>query len=150
MGIMSRWLNGPAQHSLDRRAAAAGQPTGRKAKSIMLGYKFRGLTDVNRRRDRRVVVSMPATVNRKPVLLKDISLGGLAFISDVKRFKVGKDVLIEIDVPEEGRVKIGACIVRKRGEHEYGVAFTGLSADAFRLIEHLETGHSRRLAPAYC
>lgn len=114
----------------------------------MFGYKFRGLTDVNRRRDRRIVVSLPATVNRKPVLLKDISLGGLAFISETRRFKVGVDVLVEIDVPEEGCVKIGACIVRKRGKSEYGAAFTGLSVQAFRLIEHLETGHHRRLAVA--
>jgi hypothetical protein len=115
----------------------------------MLGYKFRGLTEVNRRRDRRVVVSLPATVNLKPVLLKDISLGGLAFITDTAKFKVGDDVLIEIDVPDQGRVKIGACIVRQYGHGEYGVAFTGLSADAFRLIEHLEMGHHRRPAPVY-
>lgn len=112
----------------------------------MFGYKFRGLTDVNRRRDRRLVVSLPATVNRKPVLLKDISLGGMGFISETKRFKVGADVLVEIQLPDEGFVKIGACIVRKRGKTEYGAAFTGLSVQAFRLIEHLEIGHHRRLA----
>ena len=87
----------------------------------MLGYRFRGLTDVNRRRDRRVVVSLPATVNRKPVLLKDVSLGGLGFISEAAKFKVGSDVLIEIDVPEEGRVKIGASVVRCYGNDEYEV-----------------------------
>ena len=112
----------------------------------MFGYKFRGLTDVNRRRDRRIVVSLPTTVNRKPVLLKDISLGGMGFISETKRFKVGADVLVEIQLPDEGYVKIGACIVRKRGKTEYGAAFTGLSVQAFRLIEHLEIGHHRRLA----
>jgi hypothetical protein len=110
----------------------------------MLGYKFRGLTATNRRRDRRIVVSLPATVNRKPVLLKNMSLGGLAFLSDEAKFEIGDDVLIELDAFGEGHVKIGASIVRTRGKHEYGVAFTGLSADAFRLIEHLETGHHRR------
>ena len=114
----------------------------------MFGYKFRGLTDVNRRRDRRIVVSLPATVNRKAVLLKDISLGGMAFISEMKRFKVGADVMVEITLPDEGCVKIGACIVRKRGKTEYGAAFTGLSVQAFRLIEHLEVGHHRRPAVA--
>ncbi len=112
----------------------------------MLGYKFRGLTDTNRRKDRRVVVSLPATVNRKPVLLKNMSLGGLAFIADEVKFEIGDDVLIELDVPGEGHVKIGASIVRTREKHEYGAAFTGLSADAFRLIEHLELGHHHRLA----
>jgi len=112
----------------------------------MLGYKFRGLTATNRRRDRRIVVSLPATVNRKPVLLKNMSLGGLAFLSDEAKFEIGDDVLIELDAFGEGHVKIGASIVRTRGKHEYGVAFTGLSADAFRLIEHLEMGHHRRPA----
>lgn len=116
----------------------------------MFGYKFRGLTDVNRRRDRRIIISLPARVNRKPVLLKDISLGGLAFISEMKRFKVGADVLVEIELPDEGCVKIGACIVRKHGKSEYGAAFTGLSVKAFRLIEHLEVGYHRRPAAAYC
>lgn len=92
------------------------------------------------------MVSLPTTVNRKPVLLKDISLGGLAFISETKRFKVGADVVVEIQLPE-GCVKIGACIVRKRGKSEYGAAFTGLSVEAFRVIEDLEIGH-RRLAAA--
>jgi hypothetical protein len=112
----------------------------------MLGYKFRGLTATNRRRDQRIVVSLPATVNRKPVLLMNMSLGGLAFMSEEAKFEIGEDVLIELNVIGEGHVKIGASIVRRRGTHEYGVAFTGLSADAFRLIEHLETGHHRRLA----
>jgi c-di-GMP-binding flagellar brake protein YcgR len=114
----------------------------------MFGYKFRGLADVNRRRDRRIVVSLPTTVNQKPVLLKDISLGGLAFISEMKRFKVGADVLVEIQLPDEGCIKVGACVVRKRGKSEYGAAFTGLSVQAFRLIEDIETGHHRRLATA--
>lgn len=111
----------------------------------MLGYKFRGLTATNCRRDRRIVVSLPATVNRKPVLLMNISLGGLAFMAEEAKFEIGDDVLIEFDVFGEGHVKIGGSIVRNRGTHEYGVAFTGLSADAFRLIEHLETGHHGRL-----
>jgi hypothetical protein len=114
----------------------------------MFGYKFRGLTDVNRRKDRRIVVSLPTTVNRKPVLLKDISLGGLAFISEMKRFKVGADVVVEIQLPGDGCIRVGACIVRKRGKSEYGASFTGLSVQAFRLIEDLETGHNRRLATA--
>lgn len=110
----------------------------------MLGYKFQGVTAANRRKDRRIVVSLPATVNRKAVLLKNISLGGLAFMADEVKFEVGDDVLIELDLPGEGHIKIGASIVRTRGRQEYGVAFTGLSADAFRMIEHLEMGHHRR------
>jgi len=110
----------------------------------MLGYKFKGLTAVNRRRDRRIPVSVPATANGLPVMLKDISLGGLAFITKRSRHAIGDEVLIQLDLSDLGRVKIGASIVRVQGKNEYGVAFIGLSADAFRLIETLELGKYRR------
>lgn len=111
----------------------------------MLGYKFRGVTAVNRRRDRRIPVSLPAKVNGETVLLKDISLGGLAFISDEAEFEVGDDVLVDLHIREIGHVNIGACVVRTDGKHEYGVAFMGLSSDAFKLIENLEMGQYRRV-----
>lgn len=104
----------------------------------MLGYKFKGLTAVNRRRDRRIPVSLPARVNGVSVLLKDISLGGLAFISESARFDLHDDVLIELDVFDVGSIRIGAVIVRTKGKYEYGVSYVGLSSDAFKLIENLE------------
>ena len=97
----------------------------------MLGYKFRGVTAVNRRRDRRIPVSLPAKVNGETVLLKDISLGD--------------DVLVDLHIREIGHVNIGASVVRTDGKCEYGVAFMGLSSDAFKLIENLEMGQYRRL-----
>lgn len=110
----------------------------------MLGYKFRGLTAVNRRKDRRIHISALARISGKSVLIKDISLGGLAFITNKIKFEIGDDILIEIDIPDVGCVKIGATVVRLEGTHEYGAAFIGLSADAFKLIETLELGNYRR------
>jgi len=110
----------------------------------MLGYKFKGLTSINRRRDRRVPVSLPADVNDTPVLIKDISLSGLAFISENRGFDIGDDVLIEFHLFDVGSIKIGASIVRFDGKYDFGAAFIGLSSDAFKLIENLETGQYRR------
>ena len=112
----------------------------------MLGYKFRGLTPANRRRDRRFPVSLPAKVNDEAVLLKDISLGGLGFISEESEFEIGDDVLVEIEFSPTHTVKIGASIVRSDGKQEYGVSFLGLSSSAFQLIEDLELGQFRRKA----
>lgn len=111
----------------------------------MLGYKFRGLTAVNRRRDRRIPISLPATVNGVSVLLKDISLGGLAYISENARFDLHDDVLIELNIFDVGCIKIGAVIVRTQGKYEYGVSFIGLSSNAFKLIESLETRQFNRM-----
>ena len=109
----------------------------------MLGYKFRGLTAVNRRRDRRIPISVPGKANGKSVLVKNISLGGLAFITNKIKFGIGDDVLLELDILDLGHIKIGASVVRKK-QFEYGVAFIGLSSDAFKLIETLELGQYRR------
>jgi hypothetical protein len=111
----------------------------------MLGYKFKGLTAINRRRDRRIPISLPARVNGVPVLIRDVSLGGLAYISENARFELYDDVLIELDIVEFGSVKIGAVVVRTQGKYEYGVSFVGLSSDAFKLIESLETRQIHRV-----
>lgn len=110
----------------------------------MLGYKFKGLTAINRRRDRRIPISLPARVNGVPVLITDVSLSGLAFISENERFELHDDVLVELDIMEFGCVKIGAVVVRNRGTYEYGVAYVGLSSNAFKLIENLEMRQVRR------
>jgi hypothetical protein len=110
----------------------------------MLGYKFKGLTAINRRRDRRIPITLPARVNGVPVLLRDVSLGGLSFISENARFELHDDVLIELDIIEFGCVKIGAVVVRARGNDEYGVTYVGLSSNAFKLIENLETRQVHR------
>jgi len=82
----------------------------------MIGYKFKGLTAINRRRDRRIPISLPARVNGDPVLIRDVSLSGLAFISDNSGFELDDDVLIEFDIMEFGCVKIGAVVVRNAAE----------------------------------
>jgi PilZ domain len=110
----------------------------------MLGYKFKGLTAINRRKDRRHIVLVPGKANDQPVLIKDVSLGGLSFTTSRIKLEVGDEVLIDLDVLGLGDVAIGASIVRIRDEHEYGAAFIGLSSDAFRLIEALELGRDRR------
>ena len=112
----------------------------------MFGYKLRGHAPVNRRRDRRFPVSLPAKVNDETVLLKDISLGGLGFFSEETEFEVGDDVLVEIEFSPTHTVKIGASIVRTDGKQEYGASFLGLSSNAFQLIEDLELGQFRRKA----
>lgn len=78
----------------------------------MLGYKFRGHTAVNRRRDRRIPVSLSAEANGGSIVVKDISLGGLAFTSEGTTFEIGDDILIELDVQGVGSIRIGATIVR--------------------------------------
>jgi PilZ domain len=110
----------------------------------MLGYKYRGLTAINRRKDRRIPISIPGMANGTSVVVKNISLGGLAFIANKIKFDIGEDVLLELHVLGIGDITIGASIVRAGGEHEYGVAFIGLSSDAFKLIETLELGQHRR------
>ncbi len=110
----------------------------------MLGYKFKGLTAVNRRKDRRIPISIPGMANGNSVLVKDISLGGLAFVESKIKFDIGEDVLLELNVLGIGDITIGASIVRVRDGHEYGAAFIGLSSDAFKLIETLELGQHRR------
>ena len=110
----------------------------------MLGYKFRGLTAVNRRKDRRIPVSIRAEISGKSALIKDISLGGLGFVTNKVKFNIGDDILVELNVADIGSVKIGASVVRAKDTHEYGAAFLGLSSNAFRLIETLELGQYRR------
>ena len=110
----------------------------------MLGYKFKGLTAINRRRDKRHIVLVPGKANDQPVMIKDVSLGGLAFTTSRIKLDVGDEILIELEVFDLGEVSIGATIVRIKDRQEYGVAFTGLSSDAFRLIEMLELGHDPR------
>jgi PilZ domain len=107
----------------------------------MLGYKFKGLTAINRRKDRRYMMLIPGKANEQSVLIKDVSLGGLAFTTSEIELKVGDEVLIELDVFDLGDVAIGASIVRIRDEHEYGVEFIGVSSDTVKLIEALEFGH---------
>lgn len=110
----------------------------------MLGYKFRGVTAVNRRKDRRVPISIPGKANGKPVLVKNISLGGLAFVTNRIRFKVGEEILLELNILGLGDITIGGTIVRVTDRTQYGVAFMGLSSDAFKMIEALELGQYRR------
>lgn len=110
----------------------------------MLGYKFRGVTAVNRRKDRRVPISVPGKANGKPVLVKNISLGGLAFVTNRIKFKLGDEVLLELNVLGLGDVTIGGSVVRISDRTQYGVAFMGLSSDAFKMIEALELGQYRR------
>ncbi len=110
----------------------------------MLGYKFKSLTAMNRRQDRRHVILAPGVANDQPVLIKDVSLGGLAFTTRQIELDIGDEVLIELDVFDLGDVAIGASVVRIRDGHEYGVAFTGLSSDGFKLIEAMELGKHRR------
>ena len=110
----------------------------------MLGYKFKGLTAINRRKDRRYVMLIPGKANEQPVLIKNVSVGGLAFTTNQIELDVGDEVLIELDVIDIGDVAIGASVVRIRDGHEYGVAFTGVSSDTFKLIEALELGNYSR------
>jgi len=110
----------------------------------MLGYKFKGLTAVNRRKDRRYMILVPGKANDQQVLIKDVSLGGLSFTTSQIELDIGDEVLLELDVFDLGDVAIGASVVRIRDGHEYGVAFIGLSSDGFKLIEALELGQHRR------
>jgi hypothetical protein len=89
-------------------------------------------------------MSIPGTANDKTVHIMDVSLGGLTFRTDRIAFAIGDEVLMELDVPHLGDVAIGANIVRIVDANEYGVAYTGLSSDAFKLLEALEIGRHRR------
>jgi len=106
----------------------------------MVGYKFKGLTAINRRKDRRHMVLVPGKANDQPVLIKDVSVGGLAFTASQIKLEAGDEVLIELDVFDLGNVAICASVVRIRNGHEYGVEFTGVSSDTVRLIEALQLG----------
>jgi hypothetical protein len=80
----------------------------------MLGYKFRGHTAINRRRDRRIPISLSAEANGGNIEVKDISLGGLAFMAEGSAFEIGDDILIELNVEGVGNIQIGATIVRAK------------------------------------
>ena len=110
----------------------------------MFTYKLTGLTTANRRKDRRTPLALPGTANEKSVLIMDVSLGGLIFRGDRLQFRLGDEILVEMDVPPLGDVAIGANVVRVADQNEYGAAFMGLSSDAFELIEAVEFGRHRR------
>ena len=107
---------------------------------MMFETKFRGVTLNNQRKNRRVAVDLAANVDGEDVIVKDISFGGMGFIAEDADIEVGDDVLVEIDLGEGKRLKLGGVILWSDEREEYGMAFTGLTPEAFQLIEDLQTG----------
>lgn len=107
-------------------------------------YKLRGFTLINKRKDRRLEVDLAARVDGDAVIVKDISFGGMAIIATDADLEFDDDVLVEIKTPNGGTFSLNATIVRVGTDDEFGLRFNGLSSDAFRKLEDLQTGHSRR------
>lgn len=107
-------------------------------------YKLRGYTLINKRKDRRLAVDLNARVDGDAVMVKDISFGGMAIIAFDADLEIEDDVLVEIDIPTGGTLSLNATIVRVGADDEFGLQFKGMSSKAFRQLEDLQTGHSRR------
>lgn len=107
-------------------------------------YKLRGYTLFNKRKDRRLAVDLTARVDGDAVTVKDISFGGMAIIAYDADLEVADAVLVEIDMPTGGTLSLNATIVRTAADDEFGLQFNGMSARAFRQLEDLQTGHTRR------
>lgn len=111
-------------------------------------YKFRGTTYKNQRRDQRVAVELPAVVDGEDVIVKDIGFGGMGFVADEDAdLEVGDETPIEIDLGGGRRLALFGTIVREIGSEEYGVAFSGLTPQAFKTIEQLQTRQIRPATP---
>ena len=107
-------------------------------------YKLRGYTLVNKRKDRRLTVDLNARVDGDAVTVKDISFGGMAIIAYDADLEIEDKVIVEIDIPSGGTLSLNATIVRASVDDEFGLQFNGMSAKAFRQLEDLQTGQSRR------
>jgi hypothetical protein len=103
-------------------------------------YRFRGTTRKDRRKDRRVPVSLPAIADGVAAIIVNISFGGCAFVAEDADLELSDVITITLG----GQTKIEATILRKWSRNHYAAAFGGLTPAAFRAIENLETGHARR------
>ena len=110
-------------------------------------YKFRGTTPINRRKDRRYETDLSASVDDVPVVLQDISLGGMSFIAEeFADFEEGEELLVVFDLPSGKQFAVKAVITRVDVGENYAAFFRHLSTNAFKHLEDYLTGTSRRKA----
>lgn len=107
-------------------------------------YKLRGYTFINKRKDRRLETDVLARVDGGGVIVKDISFGGMAIVASDADFQMDDIVLIDIRSESGETHALNATVIRIGANGEFGLQFNGLSSDAFRKLEDIQTGQSRR------
>ena len=107
-------------------------------------YKLRGYTFINKRKDRRLETDVLARVDGDGVIVKDISFGGMAIVASDADFQMDDVVLIDIRSERGETHSLEATVIRIGANGEFGLQFNGLSSDAFRKLEDIQTGQSRR------
>ncbi len=107
-------------------------------------YKLRGYTFINKRKDRRLETDVLARVDGDGVIVKDISFGGMAIVASDADFQMDDVVLIDIRSESGETHSLEATVIRIGANGEFGLQFNGLSSDAFRKLEDIQTGQSRR------
>ena len=112
-------------------------------------HKRRGYAALNERRDRRVPVSLLAFIDGENFLVRNIGFGGMSVTALGGDLTVGDPVAITIKLDTGKRLAIVGEVARYDGLIQYGIAFTGLTPEAFAAIERLQTRARKRPPPTH-
>ena len=97
------------------------------------------MSAMNERRDRRVPVSLLAVIDGENYLVRNIGFGGMSVTALGGDLTLGDQVAVTINLEKGKRLVTVGEVVRFDGLIQYGIAFSGLTPEAFAAIEAFQT-----------
>ena len=103
-----------------------------------------------RRRDRRRLMQLEATLDGERILLTDLSAGGFGAALDAtdlrpRDYRLGQRLRLDLRSPQGASLSLAVEISRELGENGVlGGTFVGLTDEAYNTIEFMVTGRFNR------